>query len=180
MYTVSHIYILRTVTLYRRNVCFIQGDQKFSVPLIITIQKHHYHNTRLSCLTTSLNLTAWQPATRARGGTGLTLTPSVIPNSNHVIMVTNCLKYFCVCIFFNRQVHRDVLITLYVDSARTAQQTLFTSVIQNQSVNAVCGKSRSLFRGSVHNTQMQLEHHVEFFNIKLGGTARLKFGSSFT
>jgi hypothetical protein len=30
--------------------------------------------------------------------TRLTLTPSVIPNSNYVIMVSdcNCLKYFCV------------------------------------------------------------------------------------
>jgi hypothetical protein len=47
---------------------------------------------------------------------GLTLTPSVIPNSNCVIMVSdwNCLKYFCVFLYCNYQVHRDVLITLYI------------------------------------------------------------------
>ena len=55
-------------------------------------------NTRLSFLTTWLNLTVWQPTARARGDTRLALMPSVIPNSNYVIMVGdwNCLKY---CIF---------------------------------------------------------------------------------
>jgi hypothetical protein len=49
-------------------------------------------------------------------GTRLTLTPSVIHNSNHVIMVKewNCLKYFCVFLYCNHQLHRDVLITLYL------------------------------------------------------------------
>jgi hypothetical protein len=49
-------------------------------------------------------------------GTRLTLTPSVVPNSNYVIMVCdwNCLKYFCVFfLYFNHQVNRDFLITLY-------------------------------------------------------------------
>jgi hypothetical protein len=52
---------------------------------------------------------------QGQGDTRLTLTPSVIPNSNYVIMVTdwNCLKYFCVFLYCNRQVHRDFLITLY-------------------------------------------------------------------
>jgi hypothetical protein len=47
-------------------------------------------------------------------GTRLTLTPSVIPNSNYVIMVTdwNCLKYFCVFLYCNNQVRRDFLIAL--------------------------------------------------------------------
>jgi hypothetical protein len=47
--------------------------------------------------------------------TGLTLTPSVIPNSNYVIMVSdwNCLKYFCMFLYCNHMVHRDFLITLY-------------------------------------------------------------------
>jgi hypothetical protein len=40
----------------------IQGDQKVSVHLMIAIQKV----TSLSCLTTRLNLTAWQPTARAR------------------------------------------------------------------------------------------------------------------
>jgi hypothetical protein len=36
-------------------------------------------------------------------------TPSVIPNSNYVIMVSdwNCLKYFCVFLYCHHQVHRD-------------------------------------------------------------------------
>jgi hypothetical protein len=52
---------------------------------------------------------------QGQGDTRLTLTPSVIPNSNYVIMVSdwNCLKYFCVFVYCNRQVPRDLLITLY-------------------------------------------------------------------
>jgi hypothetical protein len=40
--------------------------------------------------------------------TRLTLTPSVIPNSNYVITVSdwNCLKYCCVFLYCNHQVHR--------------------------------------------------------------------------
>jgi hypothetical protein len=40
--------------------------------------------------------------------TRLTLTPSVIPNSNYVIMVSDwsCLKYFCMFLYCNHQVHR--------------------------------------------------------------------------
>jgi hypothetical protein len=46
--------------------------------------------------------------------TRLTLTPSVIPNSNYVTMVSdcNCLKYFC--FLYCNQMHRDFLITLYI------------------------------------------------------------------
>jgi hypothetical protein len=35
---------------------------------------------------------------KGQGNTKLTLTPSVTPNSNYVIMISdwNCLKYFCV------------------------------------------------------------------------------------
>jgi hypothetical protein len=49
-------------------------------------------------------------------GTRLTLTPSVIPNCNYVILVSdwNFLKYFCVFFYCNHQVHRDFLITLYI------------------------------------------------------------------
>jgi hypothetical protein len=48
--------------------------------------------------------------------TRLTLIPSVVPNSNYVIMVSdwNSLKYFCVFLYCNHQVHRDFLITLYL------------------------------------------------------------------
>jgi hypothetical protein len=45
---------------------------------------------------------------QGQGDTRLTLTPSVILNSNYVIMVSdwNCLKCFCVFLYFNHQVHR--------------------------------------------------------------------------
>jgi hypothetical protein len=48
------------------------------------------------------------------GDTRLTLTPSVIPNSNYIIMVSgwNCLKYLCVFLYSNHQAHRDFSITL--------------------------------------------------------------------
>jgi hypothetical protein len=47
--------------------------------------------------------------------TRLTLTPSVIPNSNYDIMVSdwNCLKYFFLFLYCNYQVHIDILKTLY-------------------------------------------------------------------
>jgi hypothetical protein len=46
---------------------------------------------------------------QGQGDTRLTLTPSVIPNSNYLIMVSdlNCLKYFRVFLYCNYQVHRD-------------------------------------------------------------------------
>jgi hypothetical protein len=52
---------------------------------------------------------------QGQGDTRLTLTPSVIPNSNYVIMVSdwNSLKYLCLFLYCNHQVHRDFLITLY-------------------------------------------------------------------
>jgi hypothetical protein len=52
---------------------------------------------------------------QGQGDTRLTLTPSVIPNSNYVIMVSdwNCLKCVCAFLYCNHQVHRDILITLY-------------------------------------------------------------------
>jgi hypothetical protein len=52
---------------------------------------------------------------QGQGDTSLTLTPSVIPNSNNVIMASdwNCLKYFCF-LYCNHQVHRDFFITLYM------------------------------------------------------------------
>jgi hypothetical protein len=55
----------------RRNIL---GNHKVFVNLMITIH-----------LATWPNLTAWQSTARARG----TLTPSVIPNSNYVIMVVD-------------------------------------------------------------------------------------------
>jgi hypothetical protein len=58
----------------------------------------------------------WLAADRqGQGDTRLTLMPSVIPNSNYIFMVSdwNCLNYFCVYLYCNNQVHRDLLITLY-------------------------------------------------------------------
>jgi hypothetical protein len=53
---------------------------------------------------------------QGQGDSRLTLTPSVIPNSNCVIMVCdwNCLKYFYLFLCCNHQVHRDFFITLYI------------------------------------------------------------------
>jgi hypothetical protein len=53
---------------------------------------------------------------QGQGDTRLTLMPSVIPNSNYAIMVSNCncLKHICVFLYCNHQVHRDILITLYI------------------------------------------------------------------
>jgi hypothetical protein len=56
---------------------------------------------------------------QGKGDTRLTLSPSVIPNSNYVIVVSdwNCLKYFCVCFLYcNHQANRNFLITLYNSS----------------------------------------------------------------
>jgi hypothetical protein len=72
----------------------IQGDQKVSVHLMITIQKvtsnvQSVHLAQSDCLAADR---------QGQGDTRLTLTPSVIPNSNYVTMIIyrNCLKYFCV------------------------------------------------------------------------------------
>jgi hypothetical protein len=76
----------------------IQDDQKISVHLMIKrqitpISQHtsflpHYL-AQSDCLAADR---------QGQGDTRLTLTPSVIPNSNYVFMVSdrNCLKYFCV------------------------------------------------------------------------------------
>jgi hypothetical protein len=55
----------------------------------------------------------------------LSLTPSVIPNSNYVIVASdwNGLKHFCLFLYCNHQVHRDFLITLYNVSKRRAPVT---------------------------------------------------------
>jgi hypothetical protein len=69
----------------------------------------------------------------------LTLTPSVIPNSNYVIMVSyrNCLKYFCLFLYCNHQVYRYSLITLYVDGFIAAVNTLIFAVAGNKRAHAV-------------------------------------------
>jgi hypothetical protein len=82
----------------------MQGDQKVSVQLMIIIQK------------ATSNVQSVPHQSSDQGDTRPTLTLSVIPNSNCVIMVSdwNCLKYFCLFLYCNHQVHRDFLITLYI------------------------------------------------------------------
>jgi hypothetical protein len=104
----------------------LQGDQKVSVHLIITIQKvyirtyvrtyvrtyiHTYINTH-RYLAQSACLAADR---QDQGDTRVTPTPSVIPNSKSVITVSdwNCLKYFACFLYCNHQVHRDFLISRY-------------------------------------------------------------------
>jgi hypothetical protein len=69
--------------------------------------------------------------------TRLTLTPSFIPNSNYVIMVSdlNCLKYFCVFLYCNHRVQRDFLITLYIYIYLTC--TWYIDIIQILNINTV-------------------------------------------
>jgi hypothetical protein len=56
----------------------MQSGQKVSLDLMITIQG-----------ITWLNLIAWESTGMGQGDTRLTLTPSVISNSNYVIMVSD-------------------------------------------------------------------------------------------
>jgi hypothetical protein len=72
----------------------VQGYQKVCVHLIITTQKLKVmFKVPPTCLQTFIDT---QNCSRR-----LTLTPSVIPNSNYVIMVSdlNCLKFFFFHIF---------------------------------------------------------------------------------
>jgi hypothetical protein len=64
---------------------YVQGDQKVSVHLMITIQK------------VTIMFKVSPASLQTFIDTRDTLMPSVIPNSNYVIMVSdwNCLKYFC-------------------------------------------------------------------------------------
>jgi hypothetical protein len=74
---------------------------------------------------------------QSQGDTRLTLTPSVIPNSNHVLMVSvwYCLQYFCMFfLYFNHQVHRDFLITQYMHHVVISDHTLCCSLY----VSTVC------------------------------------------
>jgi hypothetical protein len=77
---------------------YIQGDQTVSVHMMNTVQK-------VTNIVQSVSRQS--PDIYCR----LTLTPSVIHNSNYAIMVSNwnCLKYFCWFFwYYNHQVHRDV------------------------------------------------------------------------
>jgi hypothetical protein len=73
------------------------------VHLMIAIQKVTTHVFLASLLGSIWLLCSWPPG---QGDTRLTLTPSVTPNSNYVIMASdwNCLKYFSVFLRCNHQV----------------------------------------------------------------------------
>jgi hypothetical protein len=102
-----------------------QGDQKVSVHLMITPLSQHtsflpHYLAQSDCLAADR---------QGQGDTSLTLTPSVIPNSNYVIIVSdwNYLKYFCMflcnvmtrctdpfwspCIFFSPSLQISGIIT---------------------------------------------------------------------
>jgi hypothetical protein len=68
--------------------------------------------------------------------TRLTLTPYVLPNSNYVIMVSdwNCLKYFCVFLCWNNQVHSDFLITLYLFKFCLASKMVNYTTLRQMSI----------------------------------------------
>jgi hypothetical protein len=93
-------------TALRSTQPLVQGDQKVSVHPMIT--KHVF----LASLLGSICLAADR---QGQGDTRLTLSPSVIPNSNYVIMVRdwNCLKHIYVFLYCNHQAHCNFLIALY-------------------------------------------------------------------
>jgi hypothetical protein len=80
-------------TLYHQNSheLYIQGDQKVSVHIMITIQKVTSNvQTHTSFLPHYLAQSDFLAADRqGQGGTRLALTPSVIPNFNYVIIAND-------------------------------------------------------------------------------------------
>jgi hypothetical protein len=87
---------------------YTQGDKNVSVHTMITIRKV---TRNVQSVPASLQTFIDTPKC-----TRPTPTPSVIPNSNYVIMVSdwNCIKYFTFFLFCNHQVHKECLITLYM------------------------------------------------------------------
>jgi hypothetical protein len=79
----------------------VQGDPKVSVHLMVTIQKVTSNFKSVPRQSTDIY---WHAELCSRRP--FSVLPSVIPNSNYVITVSDCFLY---C----NQVHRDFLITLY-------------------------------------------------------------------
>jgi hypothetical protein len=113
----------------------MQGDHKISVHLIITIQKV---TVMFNVSPASLQILLKRRTVFSKTVFGIALTPSVIRNSNYVIMVSdwNCLKCFLYC---NHQVHRDFLITQYFDVRHTvaAMEEQRQAVCQNYVFNTL-------------------------------------------
>jgi hypothetical protein len=90
------------------NTSIKQGDQKVSVQLMISIHTSFltHYLAQSNCFTANR---------QGQEDTRLTLTPSVIPNSNYFIMVSETVQNIFICFLYcNHQVHRDFLITLYL------------------------------------------------------------------
>jgi hypothetical protein len=105
------IYGDRFIIINQPMQVLVQGDQKFSVHLMITVRTLGYL-AQFDCLASDR---------QSQGNTRLTLTLSVIPDCNYVMMVSdwNCLKYFCLFFYFNHQVSRNFLITLCLHNCVT-------------------------------------------------------------
>jgi hypothetical protein len=71
------------------------------------------------------------PATlQGQRDTRLTLTLSVIPNSNYVIMVIERVSNIFACFLYcNHQVHRDILISLYKYYVLVLHKKWITSLV---------------------------------------------------
>jgi hypothetical protein len=100
-------------------ITLVQGDQKVSGHVMITIQEVMFKVSPAS-LHYYWFIDYLAADRQGQGDTRLTQTPSVIPNSKYVIMVSdwNCLKYFYVFLCCNRKLHRDSLISLYSEPTR--------------------------------------------------------------
>jgi hypothetical protein len=123
----------------------VQGDQKVPVQQITPLSQH----TRF--LPHSVAQSDRLATDRqGQGDTRLTLTPSVIPSSNYVIVVSawNCLKCFCVFLYCNHQVHRDFwspCITYHVDAGTMLGLFLSLSLSLSLSIQACCCRLCHLF-----------------------------------
>jgi hypothetical protein len=119
---------------------FVQGDQKVSVHLMSTVQKVTSNVQSVHRQSPDIY---WHADCQGQEDIRLTLTPSIIPNSNYVIMVSdwNCLKYFCLFLYCNHQVHRDFLITLYNVTLTRLIETdkmLFSFLIDLDNLSCIC------------------------------------------
>jgi hypothetical protein len=86
MYICDNWYVLYILVDCRRAI--IQGDQKVSVHLMITIQKIT-SNVQSVPPPVSRHLLTRRTDRQCQGDTRLTLAPSVIPNSKYFIMVSD-------------------------------------------------------------------------------------------
>jgi hypothetical protein len=137
--------------------CYIvQGDQKVSVHLTITKQNV------TSNVQSVLRLAADR---QGQGDIRLTLTPSVIPNCNYVIMVSDwiCLKYFCV--FFvlyssgaQRLFDHPVLFWMVPIPSITRKETGWLVMVKLNWCLSVCGSRCRLQISQYHIPEDQAQY----------------------